>query len=52
MSLVRLRQSQGRPDEARGVLATVFGAFTEGFTTPDLVDARALLDTLAEATGG
>jgi predicted ATPase len=51
MSLARLRQRQGRPDEARDALAAVYGAFTEGFTTPDLVDAKALLDTLAASTG-
>jgi tetratricopeptide (TPR) repeat protein len=46
MSLARLRQRQGRRDEARAALAAVYGTFTEGFTTPDLVDARALLETL------
>jgi len=47
MSLARLWQRQGRRDEARGALAAVYGAYTEGFTTPDLVDAKALLETLA-----
>jgi class 3 adenylate cyclase/predicted ATPase len=47
MSLARLRQRQGRRDEARAVLAAVYGTFTEGFTTPDLIDARALLGELA-----
>jgi tetratricopeptide (TPR) repeat protein len=46
-SLARLRQRQGRRDEARAALAAVFGTYTEGFTTPDLVDAAALLDSLA-----
>ena len=46
LSLARLRQQQGRQDEARDALAAVFGAYTEGFTTPDLVDAAALLATL------
>jgi predicted ATPase len=46
MSLARLLQRQGRRDEARAALAAVYGTFTEGFTTPDLVDARALLETL------
>jgi class 3 adenylate cyclase/predicted ATPase len=46
MSLARLWQRQGRRDEARAALAAVFGTYTEGFTTPDLVDARALLDSL------
>jgi predicted ATPase len=47
MSLARLWQRQGRRDEARAALAAVYGAYTEGFTTPDLVDAGALLDRLA-----
>jgi serine/threonine protein kinase/predicted ATPase len=47
MSLARFWQRQGRRDEARAALAAVYGTFTEGFTTPDLIDARALLDGLA-----
>jgi predicted ATPase len=43
MSLARLWQGQGRRDEARAALAAVYGTFTEGFTTPDLVDAAAFL---------
>jgi predicted ATPase len=46
MSLARLWQRQGRRDEARAELAAVYGTFTEGFTTPDLVDAAALLNGL------
>jgi adenylate cyclase len=47
MSLARLWQRQGRRAEARAALAAVYGTFTEGFTTPDLVDAAAMLETLA-----
>jgi hypothetical protein len=47
MSLARLWQRQGCRDEARAALAAVYGTYTEGFTTPDLVDAAALLDKLA-----
>jgi predicted ATPase len=47
MSLARLWQRRGRRDEARAALAAVYGTFTEGFTTPDLVDAAALLNGLA-----
>jgi predicted ATPase len=43
MSLARLWQRQGRHDEARAALAAVYGTFTEGFTTPDLMDAAAQL---------
>jgi predicted ATPase len=47
MSLARLWQRQGRRDEARDALAAAYNIFTEGFTTPDLVEARALLEALA-----
>ena len=47
MSLARLWQHQGRHDEARAALAAIYGTYTEGFTTPDLVEAGALLETLA-----
>ena len=43
----RLRRDQGRRAEARDLLAPVYGWFTEGFDTPDLKDAKALLDELA-----
>ena len=44
-SIARLRRDQGRHAEARDLLAPVYGWFTEGFDTPDLKEARALLDT-------
>ena len=47
MSLARLLAKQGRRDEARAMLAQIYGWFTEGFETADLKDARALLDELA-----
>jgi class 3 adenylate cyclase/tetratricopeptide (TPR) repeat protein len=46
-SLARLWQRQGRRSEARAALAAVYGAYTEGFTMPDLKDAAALLESLA-----
>ena len=46
VSQARLCIAQGRSDEARQVVAPVYGRFTEGFDTPDLRDARALLDGL------
>jgi predicted ATPase len=52
MSLARLWQRQGRRDEARAELAAIYGTFTEGFTTPDLVDAAALLNSLAGTDEG
>jgi predicted ATPase len=45
--LARLWQGQGRKDEARELLAPVYGWFTEGFDTLDLKEAKALLDELA-----
>jgi hypothetical protein len=45
-SLARLRRDQGRRAEARDLLAPVYGWFTEGFGTPDLKEAKALLDEL------
>ncbi len=46
-SLARRWQSQGKQAEARGLLQPVYDWFTEGFGTPDLKDAKALLDELA-----
>src|SRR6201982_1105757 len=46
VSLARLRRAQGRNAEARELLAPVYGWFTEGFATPDLREAKALLDDL------
>jgi Flp pilus assembly protein TadD len=47
MSLARLLANQGRRDEARTMLAEIYGWFTEGFDTPDLKDAKWLLDELS-----
>ena len=47
LSLSRLWQQQGKRAEARQMLAEVYGWFTEGFDTPDLQEAKALLDALA-----
>jgi predicted ATPase len=46
-SLARLWCDQGKREEARELLAPVYGWFTEGFDTRDLKDAKALLDELA-----
>jgi len=45
-SLARLLNEQGKHDEARTMLAEIYGWFTEGFGTADLKDAKALLDEL------
>jgi adenylate cyclase len=44
MSLSRLYQHQNKQQEARNVLAQIYDSFTEGFDTPDLLEAKALLD--------
>ena len=46
MSLARLLAKRGR-DEARAMLADIYGRFTEGFDTADLKNAKALLQQLA-----
>ena len=45
-SLARLRREQGRRAEARDLLAPAYGWFTEGFGTPDLIEAKELLAAL------
>ena len=47
MSLARLLAKQGKRDEARPMLADIYGWFTEGFDTADLKEAKALLDELS-----
>ena len=44
MSMARLWRDQGKRDEARNLLAPVYGWFTEGFDTLDLKEAKVLLD--------
>ena len=45
--LARLWQKQGRRDEAQKILVQIYGWFTEGFDTPDLREARALLEEIS-----
>jgi tetratricopeptide (TPR) repeat protein len=47
LSLARLWRDQGKGDDARALLAPVYSWFTEGFDTPVLQDAKALLDQLS-----
>ena len=47
MSMARLWRDQGKRDEARNLLAPVYGWFTEGFDTRDLKEAKSLLDELS-----
>jgi predicted ATPase len=46
MSMARLWREQGKRDEARDLLAPIYGWFTEGFDTLDLKEANALLEQL------
>ena len=43
-SLAGFRRNQGRSEEVHEMLAPIYGWFTEGFGTPDLREAKALLD--------
>jgi predicted ATPase len=45
-SLGGLWRDQGKRNDARDLLAPIYGWFTEGFDTPDLKDAKALLDAV------
>lgn len=47
MSLGRLWAQQGKDKEAHALLTEIYHWFTEGFDTPDLQEAKALLATLA-----
>jgi class 3 adenylate cyclase/tetratricopeptide (TPR) repeat protein len=46
MSMARLWRDEGKPQQARDLLAPIYGWFTEGFDTRDLKEAKALLDQL------
>jgi adenylate cyclase len=46
MSLARLLQAEGNPEQARSVLSATYGLFSEGFDTADLRTARELLNAL------
>ena len=48
MSLARLWRDQGKVQQARELLAPVYGWFTEGFDTLDLKEAKALLEELSK----
>jgi len=47
ISMARLWRDQGKAQQARELLAPVYGWVTEGFDTLDLREAKALLDSLA-----
>jgi hypothetical protein len=47
MNLARLLSKQSRRNEARAMVAEIYGWSTEGFDTADLKDAKALIDELS-----
>jgi predicted ATPase len=47
IGLARLWQKQGKTDETRQLLGEIYSWFTEGFDTPDLREARALLEEIS-----
>jgi predicted ATPase len=47
VSLARLLHQQGKKEEARQMLAELYGWFTEGFDSADLKEAKALLEELS-----
>ena len=47
MSLCHLQEKQGRKEEAHQTLIEIYNWFTEGFDTPDLIEARRLLEELS-----
>lgn len=51
VNLAWLWHDQGKSDQACGMLVPVYDWFTEGFDTPDLQDAKALLETLGLSPG-
>jgi predicted ATPase len=48
LSLCRLWQRQGKQNAAKNLLSSIYNWFTEGFDTPDLKEARQLLNELAD----
>ena len=49
VSLSRLWQQRGKLEKARQRLAEIYGWFTEGFDTPDLQEAKALIEELSRS---
>jgi predicted ATPase len=47
LSLSRLYHQQGKTEEARQMLAEIYGWFTEGFDTADMQEAKALLEVIS-----
>ena len=52
IALCRAQAKRGDAEEGRGLLSTTYATFTEGFTTPDLIDARDLLESRPRQSAG
>jgi predicted ATPase/class 3 adenylate cyclase len=52
IGLCRAQREGGDAEQGSGLLSATYATFTEGFTTPDLIDARDLLDGLAHESAG
>jgi hypothetical protein len=52
IGLCRSQREHRDAEHGRRALSAVYAAFTEGFTTPDLIDAGDLLESLHEGVGG
>jgi predicted ATPase len=50
LSLAHLRLTQNRADQARQILAPIYGRFTEGFETSYLCNARTMLESLGSSS--
>jgi hypothetical protein len=46
-SLSRLWKQQGKKEQARQMLAQIYGWFSEGLDTKDLIDAKVLIEQLS-----
>jgi predicted ATPase len=50
-SLARLWKKLDQLDEAKSILSSVYSSFTEGFGSPDLIEAKTVLEQLIEQKG-
>jgi hypothetical protein len=52
IGLCRLQRERGDAKQGSGLLSATYATFTEGFTTPDLIDAAELLEPAPQESGG
>jgi predicted ATPase len=51
VNICRLWLNQGKRGDAHQLVGAIYGQFTEGFDTPDLTEARAMLECLSGSSG-